>query len=108
MTYDYPDIGSGAFEDARIDTPSRDTPSKAKKGRVEWIDTAKGIAIILVVVGHDLRGLMAAGILPRAGATEIIDGWIYAFHMPLFFVLAGFFVPHTFVDEQDLKSFLTR
>lgn len=77
-----------------------------KKARVEWIDTAKGIAIILVVAGHDLRGLMAAGILPENGITELVDGWIYAFHMPLFFLLSGLFVPHTFTDKEGLKRFL--
>jgi acyltransferase len=45
--------------------------------RVVWIDRAKAVGILLVVVGH-----VAA--LPR----EITD-YIYRFHMPLFFMLAG-------------------
>lgn len=43
--------------------------------RVEWVDIAKGIGMILVIIGH-LN-------VPYA------DLWIYTFHMPLFFFLSG-------------------
>lgn len=59
--------------------------------RIEWIDYAKGIGIFLVVLGHVLRGLGASvgqGYQPELLAT---DQWIYAFHMPLFFLLSGLF-----------------
>jgi fucose 4-O-acetylase-like acetyltransferase len=59
--------------------------------RIEWVDYAKGIGIFLVVVGHTLRGLVSAGILAPSRVLEDIDSWIYAFHMPLFFFLAGLF-----------------
>lgn len=46
--------------------------------RIEWIDFAKGVAIILAVFGH-------------AATYESIAGkFIYTFHMPFFFVTAGF------------------
>ncbi|MBK4215723.1 acyltransferase [Paracoccus caeni] len=57
--------------------------------RLDWIDQARGIGIILVVVGHALRGLVDADILPATPLVMAIDRGIYAFHMPLFFVLAG-------------------
>lgn len=44
--------------------------------RIEWIDTAKGIGILLVVIGH-------------IKLTPFIHNWIYQFHMPLFFFLSG-------------------
>jgi len=61
------------------------------KHRIEWLDTAKGIAIFLVVLGHVLRGL------PDAGANDtrwegFLDSWIYTFHMPVFFLLSGLFI----------------
>ena len=59
--------------------------------RIEWIDYAKGIGIFLVVLGHVLRGLGASvgqGYQPELRA---MDQWIYAFHMPLFFLLSGLF-----------------
>lgn len=66
----------------------------AEKGRpraerLDWIDQARGIGIILVVVGHALRGLVASGILGQGPLVVAIDRAIYAFHMPLFFLLAG-------------------
>lgn len=45
--------------------------------RVNYIDFAKAFGIILVVVGH---------IVDTDTATKI---WVYAFHMPLFFLLSG-------------------
>ncbi len=44
--------------------------------RLEWIDIAKGIAIILVVLGH-------------ATGASIMGKYIYSFHMPLFFIISG-------------------
>lgn len=47
-----------------------------KTGRIQWIDSCKGIAIFLVILGHTLR-------------TDISLVYIYGFHMPLFFFLSG-------------------
>jgi fucose 4-O-acetylase-like acetyltransferase len=46
-----------------------------------------------VVLGHTLRGLRATHILPDSGMPLQIDRFVYAFHMPLFFLLAGLFLP---------------
>jgi fucose 4-O-acetylase-like acetyltransferase len=45
--------------------------------RLAWLDSAKGIGILLVVVGH-------------IWTSGIVRDNIYAFHMPLFFLLAGY------------------
>lgn len=50
-----------------------------KYNRIEYIDVAKGVAILLVVVGH-------VSSLPAP-----IKSSLYSFHMPLFFLLSGFF-----------------
>jgi fucose 4-O-acetylase-like acetyltransferase len=60
--------------------------------RVDWLDLARGIGIVLVVAGHAERGLVAAGIA-RDTAWHLFDLGIYTFHMPLFMVLAGLNVP---------------
>lgn len=58
-------------------------PSAVEKTpRIEWVDAAKGIGIILVVIGHAIVGL-------RDGALILQDG---AFHMLLFFFLPGIFI----------------
>ncbi len=48
------------------------------KNRIEWVDSAKGIGILLVLFGHTS--------LPNS-----IVQFIYSFHMPLFFFLSGMF-----------------
>ena len=64
---------------------------KRPRERVEWIDSAKGIAILLVVIGHVVGGYTGSYGIPRY--QEFIDYivWIiYTFHMPLFFCLSGY------------------
>lgn len=48
------------------------------KQRIEWIDIAKGIGIILVVLGHCVV------------KSDSVHKFIFAFHMPLFFFLSGY------------------
>lgn len=52
-------------------------------------DYARGIAIVLMVFGHVLRGLHSSGIMPADHWLRTIDYGIYTFHMPIFFLLAG-------------------
>lgn len=49
-------------------------------GRVDWVDLLKGLAILLVVMGH----------MPYDACSMALKTGIYSFHMPLFFVLAGY------------------
>lgn len=57
--------------------------------RLVWIDIAKGVGIIFVVVGHAGRGILNAGVADEGGLLPVIDSAIYAFHMPFFFLLTG-------------------
>lgn len=50
------------------------------------IDYMKGIAIILVFIGH----AATASFLPRPDIYEFIVQFIYMFHMPVFFFISGF------------------
>ena len=59
---------------------------------IDWIDIAKGLGILLVVIGHTLRGLVTSGIVQPTVELKMVDQWIYCFHMPLFFFLSGLFV----------------
>lgn len=73
--------------------------------RIGWIDYAKGIAILLVVIGHVLRGLISSQILIESPLTQYIDNWIYSFHMPVFFMIAGLFVLKS--AQKSLIAFLS-
>ena len=46
--------------------------------RLGYIDTAKGLGIIFVLVQHHLLGV------------EPINNWLLSFHMPLFFIISGY------------------
>lgn len=61
-------------------------------GRIAWVDTGKGIGIILVVLAH---------------IWLVQEGYNYinSFHVPLFFFLAGYLVD--FDKYDDIKCFLT-
>jgi fucose 4-O-acetylase-like acetyltransferase len=50
--------------------------------RIGWVDAAKGIGILLVVLGHNQIN----------SYTHLFHFLIYSFHMPLFFILAGMFL----------------
>ena len=71
------------------------------KSRIEWIDVARGLGIILVVYGHVLRGLILAGLIPATNPIWLSDYTIYTFHMPLFFVLAGLNVEHSLMKGHN-------
>lgn len=51
--------------------------SSSTINRLKWLDTFKGIGILLVVLGHVCKDIY-------------LHNWIYTFHMPLFFFAGGF------------------
>lgn len=57
--------------------------------RIAWLDSARGICIILVVVGHTIGGLRGASLATDKGLLVNIFYFIYTFHMAAFFVLSG-------------------
>ena len=58
-------------------------------GRLHAMDSARGLAILLVVFGHAWRGAEAADLIPDFDFFRTVDAAVYAFHMPFFFFLAG-------------------
>lgn len=64
--------------------------------RLKYIDMAKGVAIMCVLMGHFMQ-YSASGKNP-SWLWELI----YSFHMPLFMVLSGYFVNFS-IDFERLK-----
>lgn len=60
--------------------------------RLQAVDAARGIGMVLVVLGHAIGGLVDAGLMHTRGGGAWTFHLIYTFHMPLFFLLAGVFV----------------
>ena len=63
----------------------------APRARIDWIDTGRGLAILLVALYHSASWLLAAG-FDIAYWREINDA-LSSLRMPLFFALAGLFAP---------------
>ncbi len=61
------------------------------KKRELYLDIVKGMAIILVMIGHST---MANEYAPF-GHRSLIQHFIFSFHMPLFFIISGYFISAT-------------
>lgn len=64
------------------------------ENRTAWIDNAKGIAIICVILGH-------------FGINNVLTSIIYTFHMPLFFVISGFFLNKN-IENTSPRDFINK
>lgn len=64
--------------------------------RIEWIDILKGIAIILVVMGH----------MEYEPSCIALKSGIYSFHMPLFMLLAGFTAALSMGHSASVGNFI--
>lgn len=71
--------------------------------RIIWIDTLKGLAILLVIMGHVCQMRF-----PVSG--KWLANIIYSFHMPLFLFLSGLFARKAVeaVDKRQVKSFIIK
>ncbi len=59
------------------------------KERYQWIDIAKGIGILLVVVGHATSIYMDKGMYLKSILYRNLYQYIYSFHMPMFIMISG-------------------
>ena len=72
--------------------PTPDTREPITSGtRSNIVDIVKGIAITLVAYGHTAQGMIHRGWWVGDGAV-FSDTFVYSFHMPAFFFVAGLFV----------------
>lgn len=68
----------------------------ANSHRIAWLDWAKVIGMLLVVLGH---------CYPFASPPCYVRNLIYSFHMPLFFFMSGMLFKQRTVAEVARKSF---
>ena len=86
---------SGKDEIAFTPQSECDLPDSRAK-RLGWLDAAKGLGIILVVYGHQLRAQIITGKIDPAWHASIQDSMIYSFHMPMFFFISGITIDQSF------------
>ena len=84
-------------------SPLPDEAKPVAPARSQVVDIVKGIAILLMVFGHVLQGLMHRGWVTDPTATFAND-FIYSFHMPAFFVVAGLFL-FSSLDKRGFRVF---
>jgi len=74
------------------------------RGRVAWVDYAKGICIIMVVMMHSVLGVeLAAG---ETGFMHALVAFAKPFRMPDFFLISGLFLP--LVIDRGWRLYLDR
>ena len=72
--------------------------------RIDWVDYAKGICIVMVVMMHSVLGVELA-----AGQTGFMHGLVAfakPFRMPDFFLISGLFL--SVVIDRDWRTYLDR
>ena len=70
--------------------PNMGSTGHVRAVRDSRVDVLRGLAILLVVAGHANRGVIEDH-LPSIIDLNILDWFIYAVHMPVFFYLGGYF-----------------
>jgi uncharacterized membrane protein YcfT len=76
----------------------------APAGRIDWVDTAKGICIVMVVMMHSTLGVEAAA--GREGWMHYAVEYARPFRMPDFFLISGLFLAR--VIDRDWRDYLDR
>ncbi len=72
--------------------------------RIDWVDYAKGICIVMVVMMHSVLGVeLAAG---RTGFMHAVVMFAKPFRMPDFFLISGLFL--SLVIDRDWRTYLDR
>jgi uncharacterized membrane protein YcfT len=77
---------------------------QAGSGRLDWVDYAKGICIVMVVMMHSVLGVeLAAG---QNGFMHPLVAFAKPFRMPDFFLISGLFLP--LVIDRGWRTYLDR
>jgi uncharacterized membrane protein YcfT len=88
---------NGTFAVADLSAPSA-------RERIDWVDYAKGICIVMVVMMHSVLGVeLAAG---KTGFMHLLVAFAKPFRMPDFFLISGLFLP--LVIDRDWRTYLDR
>jgi len=62
--------------------------------RIKYIDSIKGIAILLMLLGHCMS------------QKNMLSMWISSFNMPLFFIISGFLFSYRNKNNQEFQSMI--
>jgi uncharacterized membrane protein YcfT len=80
------------------------TPVPTDAARIDWVDTAKGVCIIMVVMLHSTFGVEQA--VGREGFVHAFVAFAKPFRMPDFFLISGLFLAR--VIDRDWRTYTDR
>src|SRR5882757_1962574 len=90
--------GTAMSTNGTLGLPERTAP------RIDWVDYAKGICIVMVVMMHSVLGTeLAAG---QTGFMHLLVAFAKPFRMPDFFLISGLFL--AVVIDRDWRVYLDR
>lgn len=72
--------------------------------RLVWMDNLKLFAIFLVVLGHVVYNYDSAPDVETLGFSNKIRLYVYAFHMPLFITVSGYFSYRILQDGGNIMK----
>jgi len=87
-----------------MDMPAATAAEATPSPRVDWVDYAKGICIVMVVMMHSVLGVEAAA--GRTGFMNAVVEFARPFRMPDFFLISGLFL--ALVIDRDWRTYLDR
>jgi uncharacterized membrane protein YcfT len=94
---------NGTFAATERSAPSTGSALRAP-ARIDWVDYAKGICIVMVVMMHSVLGVeLAAG---QPGFMHWLVVFAKPFRMPDFFLISGLFL--SVVIDRDWRTYLDR
>jgi uncharacterized membrane protein YcfT len=80
------------------------TANRPAGARVDWVDYAKGICIVMVVMMHSVLGVEKA--VGEPGFMHALVAFAKPFRMPDFFLISGLFL--SVVIDRDWRTYLDR
>jgi uncharacterized membrane protein YcfT len=93
--------GTSAVTEGALDSAPL---TRSAPGRVDWVDYAKGICIVMVVMMHSVLGVEAAA--GERGFMHLLVMFAKPFRMPDFFLISGLFL--SVVIDRDWRTYLDR
>jgi fucose 4-O-acetylase-like acetyltransferase len=84
---------------------SVELPSRKPVSRQLWVDSAKGVVILLVVAVHTVNGLKPPGVMPASSAWEFFNTYNHTFQVPIFFFISGLFSDRSYA-KSGFRTFL--
>jgi uncharacterized membrane protein YcfT len=85
-------------------TPNGTSAVTERSTRIDWVDYAKGICIVMVVMMHSVLGVEAAA--GHTGFMHLLVAFAKPFRMPDFFLISGLFL--SVVIDRDWRTYLDR